>query len=157
MKRMKYSSFFWLSFVSLSILTCSAQAADEDAFLSQLRQPAEQSLGQGHSAIWAMPLVATQYQPVNPTPAMQVALQAQSEARFLEALILLENESKNVQAGTDVAAELNLLHASFLLQGNQSGQAIALLAPLLTNAKYAADTYALTAMAYLQQGNAKQA
>jgi predicted Zn-dependent protease len=157
MKRMKYSSFFWLSFVSLSILTCSAQAADEDAFLSQLRQPAEQSLGQGHSAIWAMPLVATQYQPVNPTPAMQVALQAQSEARFLEALILLENESKNVQAGTDVAAELNLLHASFLLQGNQSGQAIALLAPLLTNAKYAADTYALTAMAYLQQGNAQQA
>ncbi len=154
---MKYSSYFWLSFVGLNILAGAAQAADEDAFLGKLRQPTEQTLGQGHSAIWTMPLVATQYQPVNPTPAMQTALQAQSEARFLDALIVLENEDKNMQAGSDTAAELNLLHASFLLQGNQSRQAISLLTPLLTNTKYAADTFALTAMAHLQQGQREQA
>ena len=138
-------------------MSWSAQAADENAFLEQVRQPTEQTLGQGHSAIWTMPLIATQYQPATPTPAMQTALQAQSEARFLDALIVLENENKNVQAGTDAAAELNLLHASFLLQGNQSKQAVALLEPLLTNPKYAADCFALTAMAYLYQGKSQQA
>ena len=154
---MKLSNYFWLSIAALSVVATTAQAAEEEAFLGQVRQTTELTLGQGHSAIWTMPLVATQYQPVNPTPAMRSALQAQNEARFLDALIALENEDKNVAAGSDTAAELNLLLASFLLQGNQSAQAINLLAPLQSSKTFAANAYALIAMAYLQQGRLQQA
>jgi tetratricopeptide (TPR) repeat protein len=155
---MKYSPLcLGFSIVSLGFFTVTAQAAEEDLFLKQIRTSTEQTIGQGHSAIWTLPLVATQYQPVKPTPAMQAALQAQNEARFLDALIALEHEEKNVQAGTETEAELNLLHASFLLQGNQSRQAITLLAPLQTSKIYAPNAYALTAMAYLQLGQLPQA
>ncbi len=146
-----------LSIAGLSLMTAVAQAADEDAFLGQIRPAPEQPMGQGHSAIWTLPLVATQYQPVAATAAMRAALQAQHEDRFLDALILLDEADKNLQASADAEAEMKLLHASFLLQGNQSRQALEMLAPLLGKNQHAADAYALTAMAYLQQGQMQAA
>ncbi|MDP1876693.1 MAG: tetratricopeptide repeat protein, partial [Actinomycetota bacterium] len=143
----------------------AALAVDENAYLGQIQPQPEQHLGQGRSALWTLPDVATQYRPLQATPAMQAALQAQQEGRFIEALILLEDAGKSAQASahantetsTEAKAELNLLHASFLLQGMQSQQAIKILAPLLADAQYAADAYALTAMARLQQGQMQQA
>ena len=113
-------------------------------------------MGYGRSAVWTMPLVATQYQSAQPVPALQSALQAQQEARFLDALILLDDAGKKVKPGTDTQAELDLLRASFLLQGDQSQQALDTLSPLLANTQYAADAYALTAMAYLQLGKTQE-
>ncbi len=138
-------------------MTGAAQAADEDIFLGQPRASLEQTMGQGQTALWTLPLVATQYQPLQPTPAMQQALQAQNENRFLDALILLDDASKSGLAGADTLAEISLLRASFLLQGNQIQQALEVFASLLAQTKYAADAYALTAMAYLQQGQMQQA
>lgn len=146
-----------LCIVMISLVTEVAQAADEDAFLEQIRSPSEQAMGHGRSAIWTLPLVATQYQPVQPTPAMQLALQAQHEGRFLDALILLDEAGKGGKPGTATAAELDLLRASFLLQGNQPRQALENLAPLLAQTRYAADAYALAAMARLQQGQIQEA
>src|ERR1019366_2689056 len=154
---MKYPRFFWLALIGISFLPGAAQAAVEDAFLGQVLQPAEQAMGQGRSAIWTMPLVATQYQPTQPDPTLQAALQAQQEGRFLEALIVLENAEKSMPGGSNAEAELNLLYASFLLQGYQSRQTETKLAPLLTHTRYAAAAHALTAMAYLQQGKMQQA
>lgn len=114
-------------------------------------------MGHGRSALWTLPLVATQYQPSQPTPAMQEALQAQHEGRFIEALILLDNAGKSAQANSDTAAEMKLLRSSFLLQGYQSRQALEILAPLFAQARYAADAQALAVMAYLQQGKVQEA
>jgi Tfp pilus assembly protein PilF len=153
---MRYSRLaLFLCFAGLSLVTEVAQATDEDTILGEIHSPTEQAMGLGRSAIWTLPLVATQYQPLNPTAAMQTALQAQSEARFLDALILLDNKGK--QTNADAGAEMNLLRASFLLQGNQPRQALENLAPWLFNTRYAADAYALTAMAYLQLGKMSQA
>ena len=138
-------------------MTEVAQAVGEEAFLRETLPSSEQTIGIGRSALWTLPNVATQYQPLQPTPAMQAALQAQREGRFLEALILLEEAGKNAQASADNRAEINLLRASFLLQGKQSGQALEILAPLLADARHAADANALTAMALLQQGKMQQA
>ena len=134
-----------------------AQAADEDMFLGQFRIPPEQTMGQGQTALWTLPLVATQYQPLQPAPKMQEALRAQDEGRFLDALILLDEAGKNGPAGADTMAEMDLLRASFLLQGNQSQEVLKILAPLLGNTQHAADAYALSAMAYLQQGQMQKA
>ena len=147
----------FLSIAVPSLMTEAAQAADEDVFLGQLRLPSEQTMGQGQTALWTLPLVATQYQPLQPTPVMQEALHAQDEGRFLDALILLDDASKGGQASADTVAEINLLRASFLLQGNQSQQALEILAPLLAKNQHVADAYALTAMAYLQQGKMHKA
>ena len=138
-------------------MTEVAQAADEDVFLGQVQPPAERTMGQGKSALWTLSDVATQYQPLQPTPVMQAAMQAQQENRFLEALILLKDAIKSGQASADVKDEMNLLHASFLLQGNQPHDALKMLAPLLGKTQHAADAYALTAMAHLQQGQMQQA
>src|SRR5664279_3339455 len=155
---MKYSQLFLVICIAgLSLMIEPAQAADEDLFLGQMQPPSGQTMGQGRSALWTMPLVATQYQPLQPTPAMQAALQAQHEGRFLDALILLDKPGKTAQASADTEAEMNLLRASFLLQGNQSREAIAILAPMLAKTQHAADAYALTAMAYLQQGQMQEA
>ena len=143
--------------IASSLVTEIAQAADEDVFLGKTQPPLEQAMGHGQSALWTMPDVATQYQPLQPPPALQAALQAQQEGHFLDALILLDETGKNGQASADTKAEMNLLRASFLLQGNQSQQALENLAPLLGNTQHAADAYALTAMAYLQQGKMQQA
>jgi len=140
-----------------SLMAEVVRAADEDVFLGNTQPPSEQTLGQGRSALWAMPSVATQYQPLRATPAMQAALQAQQEGRFLDALIRLDDAGKSGQAGADTKAEISLLRASFLLQGNQSQQALENLTPLLADTQHAADAYALTAMAYLQQGEMQQA
>ena len=134
-----------------------SQAVSEDAFLGKIQPPPEQTLGHGQSALWVLSDVATQYQPVQPTPALQAAIQAQQEGRFLDALILLDEADKSGQASDDAAAEINLLRASFLLQGNQSRQALTILVPLLGNTQHAADAYALTAMAHLQQGQMTEA
>ncbi|MBI3526204.1 MAG: hypothetical protein HY066_17065 [Betaproteobacteria bacterium] len=115
--------------------------------------------------LWTLPMVATQYQPLQPTPAMQAALQAQQEGRFLDALIQLDEAGKSRQPGgqpggqpgADARAEIDLLRASFLLQGYQSPQALEILSPLLANPRHAADAKALAAMAYLQQGQIQQA
>jgi Tfp pilus assembly protein PilF len=150
---MKFSRILLLLCIAVvSLVTEAAQAADEDTFLGQISPQSEQAVGHGRSAIWTLPLVATQYQPPQPTPAMQAALQAQQEGRFLDALIQLEEAGKGVKPGTAAAAELDLLRASFLLQGNQSRQALETLSPLRAQTRYAADAYALTAMAHLQQG-----
>ena len=159
---MKYSCIFLLlCMAGLTPVTEVAHAAnlptDEDAFLGQIRTQTEQTLGQGRSALWTMPHVATQYQPQQPTPAMQAALQAQQEGRFLDALGLLDEESKSGLAGEAARAEMNLLRASFLLQGDQPRQAMEILSPLLANPRHAADAYALTAMAQLQQGQIGEA
>ncbi len=115
-------------------------------------------MGQSQSALWTMPLVATQYQPLQPTPAMLAALQAQNEGRFLDALILLDEANINGRVGSmDSKIELALLRASFLLQGNQPQQALEILSPLLTNPQYTADANALMSMAYLQQGQMQKA
>ncbi len=134
-----------------------AQAADEGIFLELNQPPMERTMGQGRSALWTLSDVATQYQPSQPTPAMQTALQAQQAGRFLDALILLDDAGKSGQVGADAMAEINLLRTSFLLQGNQSQQAEEILASLLAGTQHAADAYALTAMAYLQQGKMQQA
>ena len=138
-------------------MTDPVQANDEDVYLGKIETHSGQTMGHGRSALWTLPLVATQYQPLQPTPAMQAALQAQREGRFLDALILLDEAHNGSQVGTDTRAEITLLRSSFLLQGNQSGQALEVLAPLLANTQHAADAYALTAMAYLQMGKMQEA
>ena len=155
---MKYSPIF-LSFciAGLSLMTEVAQANNEDAYLGQVHSQSEQTVGRGRSALWTLPDVATQYQSSQPTPEMQAAMQARQEGRILDALILLDEAGKSGQAGADSNAEINLLRTSFLLQGDQPQQALETLAPLLGNARYAADAYALTAMAYLQKGQMQQA
>ena len=134
----------------------AAQAADEDVFLGQLRPPMEQAMGQGQTALWTLPLVAAQYQPLQPTTAMQEAMRAQDEGRFLDALILLDEAGKSGQASADTMVEMDLLRASFLLQGNQSQQALEILAPF-AKTQHAADAHALSAMVYLQQGKMQKA
>lgn len=92
---------------------------------------------------------------------MQAALQAQQEGRFLDALIQLDEAGKDGrpggQPGTDARAEIDLLRASFLLQGYQSPQALEIFSPLRANARYATAANALATMAYLQQGQLQQA
>jgi Flp pilus assembly protein TadD len=127
-------------------------AADEDTFIGRFHPPSEISLGRGQSALWTLSNVATQYHPLNPTSAMKEALQAQQEGRFLDALIRLDDASKNEPVGADAQVEITLLRASFLLQGNQSVQALALLTPLRSDNQHGADAYALMVMAQLQLG-----
>ena len=138
-------------------MTEFAQAADEDVFLGQVQPPTERTMGQGKSALWTLSDVATQYQPLQPTPVMQAAMQAQQESRFLEALILLKDVAKSGQASADAEDEMNLLQSSFLLQGNQPQDALKTLAPLLGKTQHAANAYALIAMAHLQQGQMQKA
>jgi Flp pilus assembly protein TadD len=155
---MKYQTVFILLFIAgLAQVAGEARASDESSFLEPIQMPSEQALGSGHSVVWTMPLVAVQYRPRQPTPAIEAALQAQNEDRFLDAMVALDEADKAGQMGVDAKAETNLLRASFLLQGNQSQDALALLAPMLADTQYAADASALTAMAYLQQGKMQQA
>jgi len=137
-------------------MTGPAQAADEDLFLGQIRPPSGQDVGHGRSAVWTLPLVATEYQPLQSTPAIQAALQAQHDGRFLEALILLGNAGKSTKTDAEAGAEMTLLRSSFLLEGYQAHQALELLAPLLGQPQHAADAYALAAMAHLQQGQVQE-
>jgi Flp pilus assembly protein TadD len=145
------------SIAGLGLVAGAAQAADEGMFLEKIQPQPEQTMGQGRSALWTLPDVATQYQPLQPTPVMQASLQAQQDGRFLDALILLDDAVKTGQASEDAKAEMNLLRSSFLLQGRQSQQVMETLAPLLGKTPYAADAYALTAMAHLQLGQMQQA
>lgn len=155
---MKYSRvFLFLGIAGLGLAAEIARAATEDLFLGPVSPQAEQTIRQGRAVLWTLPLVAAQYQPSHPAPAMQQALQAQEDGRFLDALILLDEAIKSGQASEEEKAEINLLRASFLLQGNQSGQSREILAPLLSQTRYAADAYALTAMGYLQQGQMQEA
>lgn len=149
--------FLLLYIAVLNLATGTARAADEDSFLQQIQAPSEQTLGQGQSALWTMPHIATQYQPLQPTPVIHAAVQAQNEGRFVDALILLDDAGKSGQVSDDNQAEMNLLHASFLLQGKQSRQALEKLSPFLANTQFSADAYALTAMARLQQGQLREA
>lgn len=135
----------------MGMATGVAQAAD--IFIEPIQPPLERALGRGHSALWILSDVATQYQPLQLTPALKAALQAQQEGRFLEALILLEDAAKQV----DASGEINLLRASFLLQGEQTQPALEILTPLLADSQHAAHAHALVAMAYLQQGKMHQA
>lgn len=149
--------FIFLCITGLNLITETARASDEDVFLGGIQPPSEQSIGQGHSATWTLPDVATQYQPLQPSPAMEASIQAQHDGRFLDALILLDEAGKGGQTGEDASAEISLLRASFLLQGNQSQQAIEILTPLFVKPQHAAEAYALSAMAYLQQGKMQEA
>lgn len=151
-----YSPIFLSLCLAGLMQTTGVALASDDALFSEVHASTEQSMGRGHSAIWTMPLVATQYQPLQPAAPTTAALKAQSENHFLDALILLDEAEKNGQLGADAKAEINLLRASFLLQGDQPRQAIRNLTPLLSDAHYAADAYALTAMAYLQLGQMQQ-
>ena len=146
-----------LCVAGFGLVTGVAWATDEDEFLGKSRPPLEQTMGYGQSALWALPDVATQYQPLHPTPAMQAALQMQHEGRYLDALIRLDEAVKNGQANGDTEAEINLLRSSFLLQGHQSPQALKILAPLLGDTRHATDAYVLTSMAHLQQGHMREA
>lgn len=146
-----------LGIAGLILTTGFAYASNEDAFLGNIQPPSERTIGQGRSALWTLSDVATQYQPSQPTSAMQAALQAQSEGRFLDALILLEDALKGVQTGADTQEETNLLRASFLLQGDQPRQALDMLATLPDRTRHAADAHALAAMAHLQLGQMREA
>lgn len=145
------------SILGLILTTGVAYASSEEAFLGKIQPPSERTIGQGRSALWTLSDVATQYQPSQPTPAMQAALQAQGEGRFLDALILLEDALKGVQTGADAQEETNLLRASFLLQGDQPRQALDMLSPLSDRTPHAADAHALAAMAHLQLGQMREA
>jgi len=151
-RAMRGAAILVASIAGSCVLSAAVHAADEDAFLGAIRPASEQTLGQGHSALWTLPEVATQYQPSQTTAAMQTAMRAQHEGRFLDALILLDEADRSGQAGADAGAEMKLLRASFLLQGYQSQQTLEILSPLLASPQHAADAYALTAMARLQQG-----
>ncbi len=147
---MKYPYIFLsLCIAGLTLATGVAQASDEDTFLGAVRSPTEQTVGRGQSTLWTLPLVATQYHPLQPDSVIQAALQAQHEGRFVDAQILLD------KAGADSDAEM--LRASFFLQGNLSRQALEILAPFRDQPRYAADAYALTAMAQLKQGEMPEA
>lgn len=124
-----------------------AQAADESLFLSEPAPRLEQSLRAGHSAMWTLPNEATQYRPAAATPVMRLAMQAQTEGRYLEAVAQVDK----AEYKQDNSA-LDLLRASLYLQGSQAKQAEILLVPLRNNTATAADAYALSAMAALQQG-----
>lgn len=155
---MKYARTLLFIYVAgTGLLGQPAHAVDEDMFFDKLPASSEQILGQGRTALWTLPLVATQYQPAHPSSAMESALQAQSDGRFLDALLLLDEADKNSPPGTEAHVELNLLRASFLLQGNQSEQALLILTPLRTHPRHSADARALSAMALLQQGDMQQA
>lgn len=122
-------------------LSFPASAYDD---LPQLAAPpaSEQALGHGRSAIWTLPVIATQYVPAQPTATLQAAQQAQEAGRFLEAQILLEEEQARLGVGHAAshaasAAQLPpllLLRASLLLQGHQPQQALELLRPLQADA-----------------------
>lgn len=141
--------FLLLCIVGLCLSTDAAQAADEDVFLKQIKPSNEQVAGYGHSALWTLSLVATQYQPTKSNAALEAALQAQREDRYVDALILLDK--------ADADAETSLLRASFLLQGNQPLQALEILASMRAQPQHAADAWALTAMANLQLGQMDEA
>lgn len=149
--------YLLLRIAGLILTTGVADASNEEAFLGKIQTSSERTVGQGRSALWTLSDVATQYQPSQPTPAMQAALQAQREGRFLDALILLEDAFKGVQAGADAQEETNLLHTSFLLQGDQPRQALNMLAPLPDKTRHAAEAHALAAMAHLQLGQMREA
>lgn len=152
---MKFHGILLCGCIAGSALMCGpAWSADENVILGDAPPASRQTIGHGHSAIWTLPDVATQYQPAQPTPAMQAALQAQREGRVLDALVQLDNAAKS-SAGAD-AADISLLRASFMLQANQAA-AVKLPAALFDNPQYAADAYALTAMAFLQQGKMQEA
>lgn len=140
--------------VVLACCTSAAHAAEESPFFEPLAVATEQTLGHGHSAQWTLPDVATQYQPSNITAEMQAALQSQQEGRFLDALIQLDDARKNAHAET--VAEIDLLRASFLLQGSQPGEVLDILSGLERGA-HAADAAALKAMAHLQLGRLQEA
>lgn len=139
----------------LSLIPDVVLAADDEVYLAKIQPSSDQTIGHGRSALWTMPLVATQYQPLQPSPTLQAALRAQQEYRFLDALILLDEEDKQSSAAAKDGT--NLLRASFLLQGYQSQQALEILAPLLAKPQHAVNACALTAMAYLQQGKVQEA
>ncbi len=141
-----------LGLAGFSQFPAMSQAAGEDVFLAPIQSSTEQTMGHGRSALWTLPLVATQYQPTKPGPTLQAALMAQQEGRFLDALILLDEESKRTHPGDKTPNELDLLHASFLLQGYQSRQALEKLTPLFIHPQHTATAQALAAMAYLQLG-----
>ena len=150
---MKYSHLLPLVCAAgIGLVTEVAQAADEDALMTRILPSAELNMGYGRSALWTLPVVATQYPPAQPTPGMQAALKAQDEGRFLDALILLDEDARRIPPGAEAGDELTLLRASFLLQGRQFRQALDALKPLLAQPRHAANAYALSAMAYLEQG-----
>ncbi|CAK0749343.1 conserved hypothetical protein [Gammaproteobacteria bacterium] len=134
-----------------------AHSSDEDIFLGRFQPPLDQAMGAGRSAIWTLSDVATQYQPLHPTPVMEAAIQAQEDARPLDALGLLDKAYKSGQASVDAMVEMHLLRASFFLQGNRPSDAVEILAALSGKSDYAADSLALMAMAHLQQGSMSQA
>ena len=132
------------------LLSCAtlAHAADEGVFLNDAAPRLEQSVRAGRNAMWTLPNEATQYRPAVATPVMRLAMQAQTEGRYLDAVSQVDRAT---QSKDDTA--LDLLRASLYLQGSQAKQAETLLLPLRNNPACAADAYALSAMAALQQGN----
>jgi tetratricopeptide (TPR) repeat protein len=129
-----------------------AHAADEGIFLNDAAPRLEQSVRAGRNAMWTLPNEATQYRPAIATPVMRLAMQAQTEGRYLDAVSQVDRATQNKDD-----ASLDLLRASLYLQGSQAKQAETLLLPLRSNPASAADAYALSAMAALQLGNLDQA
>jgi tetratricopeptide (TPR) repeat protein len=157
MHKPRPSLHFVLCLAALAALPSTTAATETDvdtALATHITPPTEQTLGQGQSALWTLPLVATQYQPAQAAPALQAALQAQTEGRFIDALLRLDEEDART---TTASAESRLLRASLHLQGRQSQPTIAQLAPLLADPQHAADAHALTAMALLQLGQMQAA
>lgn len=136
-----------LHFLLMVPLVPLAQAVDEGFFFKEPLPRLEQSLRDGRSVIWTLPNEATRYRPATLTLPMRVALQAQRQGRYLDALSQLEQIAPQNHDGA-----VDLLRASLYLQGGQASQAQAVLVPLRVHPVYASDACALSAMAHLQQG-----
>lgn len=137
--------------VPCTILACllagHAQAADELDFLNQSLVRSERVVESQHRVLWILPFETTQYLPLHPTTAMREAMAAQQAGRYIEAIGMLD-----AAAGEDASIELQLLRASYYLQGDQLQTAHRILDDTFVRAPNSPEAYAIKAMAYLQEG-----
>lgn len=122
-----------------------AQPLDELDLLDKNVVRSDRAIHSQKLALWTLPFETTQFIPDAPTPDMQLAMSAQRAGRYLEAIDLLEKSK-------DTRVELQLLRASYYMQGDQPRLAEDILAGVLNTSPGQADAQALMAMSYLQRG-----
>ena len=127
-----------------------AQPIDELDLLDKNTVRTERAIHSSKLALWTLPFETTQFVPNAPTPEMQAAMAAQQSGRYLEAIDLLEKSN-------DTRADLQLLRASYYLQGDQPRLAEDILAAVLKTSPGLAEAQALMAMSYLQRGKLEAA
>lgn len=127
-----------------------AQPIDEPDLLDKNTVRTERAIHSSKLALWTLPFETTQFVPNAPTPEMQAAMAAQQSGRYLEAIDLLEKSK-------DPSTDLQLLRASYYLQGDQPRLAEDILAAVLKTSPGLAEAQALMAMSYLQRGKLEAA